>query len=122
MIFILKVCAKLFLQQKEEKKIDGPRHMLRYTGPINRALVEQGVARTSSMLAPIMLLEGDLLKSNSSSKTISRPRWRNLLREIRQRRKNIRLSWTRSPHILLGRFWRVLELSSNTECAQGSKN
>ncbi|CBY17997.1 unnamed protein product [Oikopleura dioica] len=44
--------------QKEEKKIDGPRHMLRYTGPINRALVEQGVARTSSMLAPIMLLEG----------------------------------------------------------------
>jgi len=26
----------------EEKKINGPRHMLRYTGPINRALVEQG--------------------------------------------------------------------------------
>ena len=32
--------------------------MLRYTGPINRALVEQGVKRTSNLLAPIMLLEG----------------------------------------------------------------
>ena len=42
----------------EEKKVSGPRHMLRYTGPINRALVEQGVKRTSNLLAPIMLLEG----------------------------------------------------------------
>ena len=25
----------------EEKKVTGPRHMLKYTGPINRALVEQ---------------------------------------------------------------------------------
>ena len=62
------------------------------------------------------------LHSNFSINTISRSWWRNLLREIRQRRKNIRLSWTRSPHILLGCFWRVLELSSNTECAQGSQN
>ena len=31
--------------------------MLKYTGPINRALVEQGVKRTSNLLAPIMLLE-----------------------------------------------------------------
>lgn len=46
------------VQQQEEKKVDGPRHMLRYTGPINRALVEQNVNRTSSLLAPIMLLEG----------------------------------------------------------------
>ena len=42
----------------EEKKVSGPRHMLRYTGPINRALVEQGVKRTSNLLEPIMLLEG----------------------------------------------------------------
>ena len=35
--------------------------MLKYTGPINRALVEQGVKRTSNLLAPIMLLEGIIL-------------------------------------------------------------
>ena len=39
-------------------QVVGPRHMLKYTGPINRALVEQGVKRTSNLLAPIMLLEG----------------------------------------------------------------
>jgi len=50
--------AGMQLVSSQEKKIDGPRHMLRYTGPINRALVEQGVKRTSSLLAPIMLLEG----------------------------------------------------------------
>lgn len=50
--------AGMQLIAAEEKKINGPRHMLRYTGPINRALVEQGVKRTSSLLAPIMLLEG----------------------------------------------------------------
>jgi len=44
--------------RQEEKKVGGPRHMLKYTGPINRALVEQGVQRTSSLLSPIMLLEG----------------------------------------------------------------
>ena len=45
----------------EEKKVTGPRHMLKYTGPINRALVEQGVQRTSNLLAPIMLLEGSVI-------------------------------------------------------------
>ena len=48
---------------KEEKKVVGPRHMLKYTGPINRALVEQGVKRTSNLLAPIMLLEGLFYKN-----------------------------------------------------------
>jgi Prp8 binding protein len=46
------------IPHEEEKKVVGPRHMLKYTGPINRALVEQGVKRTSNLLAPIMLLEG----------------------------------------------------------------
>lgn len=46
------------LHNTAAKKINGPKHMLRYTGPINRALVEQGVKRTSNLLAPIMLLEG----------------------------------------------------------------
>ena len=48
----------------EEKKVTGPRHMLKYTGPINRALVEQGVQRTSNLLAPIMLLEGSFDKTS----------------------------------------------------------
>ena len=56
MFFVLSKKKNRF---KTVLQIDGPRHMLRYTGPINRALVEQGVKRTSSLLAPIMLLEGN---------------------------------------------------------------